>query len=78
MSGGHFDYQQFRLEDIACEIEREICRYENIPDEIREKFELAIKTLRNAQKMAHRIDWLLSGDDGEETFLKRWKEEVQG
>lgn len=32
--------------------------------------------LRAAAIYAHRIDYLLSGDDGEETFLKRLKEEL--
>jgi hypothetical protein len=27
--------------------------------------------------MAQRVDWLLSGDDGEDSFLLRWDEEVR-
>jgi hypothetical protein len=27
--------------------------------------------------MAQRVDWLVSGDDGESSFLKRWLEEVR-
>jgi hypothetical protein len=26
--------------------------------------------------MAQRVDWLISGDDGEESFHQRWKEEL--
>jgi len=74
MSGGHFNYQQFRLEDIASEIDELIERQE-YGVEIIEKFKLAAKTLRTAQRMAHRIDYLVSGDDGEETFLERWEKE---
>jgi hypothetical protein len=89
MSGGHFDYIQFRVEDAADEIETivetndstkedslgdEIGRH--YPPEIIEKFRLAAQYVKAAAKMLHRIDWLLSADDGEETFLRRWDEDV--
>jgi len=35
-----------------------------------------MKVLKVASVYAQRIDWLLSGDDGEESFLKRLKEEL--
>jgi hypothetical protein len=35
-----------------------------------------IEALKRAQIYAHRIDWLLSGDDGEESFLRRLEEEL--
>jgi hypothetical protein len=50
--------------------------YYTYPDEIQEKFRDAIKALRTAAIYAQRVDWLLSGDDGEESFLKRLKEEL--
>ena len=37
---------------------------------------MAIKYLRVAQIYSKRIEWLLSGDDGEESFHKRLKEEL--
>jgi len=46
------------------------------PDEVIEKFKEGIKVLRIAAVYAQRIDWLLSGDDGEESFLERLKEEL--
>jgi hypothetical protein len=30
-----------------------------------------------AQVYAHRVDWLLSGDDGEESFLRRLAEDLK-
>jgi hypothetical protein len=27
--------------------------------------------------MAQRVDWLVSGDDGEESFMRRWEKEVR-
>lgn len=41
------------------------------PDEVIDKLKEAVKVLRMAEIYAHRIDWVLSGDDGEETFLRR-------
>ena len=46
------------------------------PDEVIEKFKEGMKVLKIAAVYAQRIDWLLSGDDGEESFLKRLKEEL--
>lgn len=90
MSGGYFDYDQYRLEDIADSIGRVIrsnddeceegweLKGANYPPEIIERFKETEHTLRQAREMVHRVDWLLSGDDGEESFLRRWKEEVRG
>ena len=85
MSGGHFDYQQYRLYDIAHMID-ELIAGNNIPNtfgharnysaETIAKFKLAAETLRRASAMAGRVDWLVSGDDSEETFHARWVEEV--
>ena len=95
MSGGHFDYEQYKLEQIADSIERVIegnkkevtnedkwiywdnrIYYYNYPDEVIEKFKEGVELLRKAQIYAHRIDWLVSGDDGEQTFLERLKEDL--
>lgn len=47
------------------------------PDEVIEKFKEAVDLLRKAQIYAHRIDWLISGDDSEESFLKRLKQDLE-
>jgi hypothetical protein len=90
MSGGHFDYVQYRMEDIAAEIDRLIDNNDstekdsfgynvspNYPPEIIFRFVKAAHLIRRAQKMAQRIDWLVSGDDGEEAFMSRWNDEVR-
>jgi hypothetical protein len=89
MSGGHFDYDQFSMGQIADEIERliEINDSEEtdaygdkigyfFPHEIIKRFKEAVQTLRIAQVMAQRIDWLVSGDDSEESFLRRWNDDL--
>ena len=90
MSGGHFDYAQYRIEDIAVGIDEVIeanddetlneCgqrRGNGYPPEVIEKFREAAHTLRQAAEMAQRIDWLLSGDDDESSFLRRWDIKVR-
>lgn len=37
----------------------------------------AVHILKQAEIYAQRIDWLLSGDDGEDSFHKRLKEELE-
>lgn len=46
-------------------------------DETIAEFKNAIEILKKAYIYAQRIDWLLSGDDGEESFHERLKEELQ-
>ena len=163
MSGGHFDYQQYHIEDIANSIEKEIeeatkpkppfvwrehvsifkkiddwhsngiymgfktyneavkhlkkdkaykfvreyekdgkrisefmegdklievkeLRYQEYEDgeyhpeyteETIQIFKDAVKILRKAAIYANRIDWLLSGDDGEDNLKERLKEELK-
>lgn len=90
MSGGHFDYAQFRIEDIATAIDelistnssKDVDSYgqevgRDYPVDIIEKFDEARKALRISGAMAQRIDWLVSADDGEDSFRSRWREEVE-
>jgi hypothetical protein len=90
MSGGHFDYAQYRINDIALEIDEVIesnndqtpnawggKKGKEYPPAIIDKFKEAAHTLRQAQEMAQRLDLLLSGDDCEDSFLSRWDKEVR-
>jgi len=78
MSGGRFGYNQYLIEDIADEIEREIERDgDMIPSRVLDEFHNGVKALRKAAVYAQRIDWLLSGDDSPETFLERLAEDLE-
>jgi predicted house-cleaning noncanonical NTP pyrophosphatase (MazG superfamily) len=46
------------------------------PDDVIEEFKKGLDILRRAQVYAQRIDWLVSGDDGEKSFHKRLKEDL--
>lgn len=91
MSGGHFQYAQYRIHEIKDEIEHVIYEinqnkkaewsddtlkwdFKN-PQTVKE-FKKAIYYLTIAYEYAQRIDWLLSCDDGEETFHERLHEDL--
>ena len=106
MSGGHWEYIQYRFTDVAEDIDKLIeqngkpkseeelkenswhdpdwyekypenlnhCKYE---DEVLEQFKKASIAIKIAQVYIQRMDWLLSGDDGEESFLRRIDEDLK-
>lgn len=106
MSGGHWDYIQYRFTDIVEDIKSLIEKngrektkeelkssnwgrsdnwYEEYPedrfhhkysDEVIEEFKKGAEIIAEAQIYMQRIDWLLSGDDGEESFLRRLKKDL--
>ena len=96
MSGGFFDYNQYRVGYIANEIEQLIIKngkpkrkddryswedenitYSNYSSKEIQKFQEALLALRIAEVYAHRVDWLVSGDDGEETFHFRLENDLK-
>jgi hypothetical protein len=85
MSGGHFQEDNPQtIANIADKIQMMIDDYEegfididyHSPDEIFNKFRIAVQVLRAAYVYANRIDYLVSGDDGNENFLKRLHEDL--
>lgn len=63
-------------EDVYLdELGREIHQPEYSEETIKE-FKKAIRILRMAQVYAQRVDWLISGDDGEESFHERLVEDL--
>ena len=77
MSGGHFDYQQHTMVDIADSIQSFIDTYEHDCSlEVLTKLREGVELLHRAYVFAHRIDWFISGDDGDKTFLKRLSAEL--
>lgn len=86
MSGGHFNYDQYKIDYIAEGIEDLIFNngsdekdeygynlHSNYSPETIEEFKRAVYYLKMAKLYAHRIDWLVSGDDGEDDFHIRLK-----
>ena len=46
-------------------------------DQVIEQFKKASQAIKIAQVYIQRVDWLLSGDDGEESFLRRIEEDLE-
>ena len=89
MSGGYFDYWQYHIARIADDVDTLIrnnednelnewgnTRGSHYPVEVIEKFKEALICLRQAEIYAQRIDWLVCGDDNEDSFLERLREEL--
>ena len=90
MSGGYFDYDQYKLGYIADSLEQIIIDNNNeeidewgskkgrfySPETIK-RLKEAEYYCRLAQIYAHRADWLISCDDGEESFHRRLNEEIE-
>ena len=89
MSGGHFDYNQWKIGEIADEIERLVdTNNDQSTNEWGDpvgrgyglltisEFYRAIRILRIAEVYAQRIDWLVSDDDSEESFHQRLREDL--
>ena len=80
MSGGAFDYVQFRLQHEAIDELKRIIN-ENVndkkySDDTIEKFKIGLNSLELALIYLNRIDWLVSGDDSENTFHQRLSEDL--
>lgn len=102
MSGGHWDNQQWHIDNIADGIEQEVItsgkpiprsrwgyyerqEYEEThkqpmnyayPEPTLRRMEEAVYALKRASIYAQRTDYLLSGDDGEESFEERLSKEL--
>jgi len=74
MSGGHFDYIQFRITDPIQELE-DLAR-EEWPEDVRKDMLLCVQLLREASIRLHRIDYLVCDDDGVDTYRKRLAEDL--
>ena len=88
MSGGFFDYNQYKIRDIIDSLEDVLANkrkhnkeYDYIQndytDETFAELETALEILKNAEIYVKRIDYLLSDDDGEESFHKRLAEDFK-
>jgi hypothetical protein len=52
--------------------------YSNYSDETIQEFKNGLEVIKKAHIYIQRIDWLLSGDDGEDSFHDRLKEDLDG
>ena len=102
MSGGAFDYNQYKIREIWEDIQQKLdnqgkekskedLKYypeeylEKYPedrfnlvysDDVQQIFKEGIEILKKAEIYAQRIDWYLSGDDGEESLVSRLQSDL--
>lgn len=89
MSGGHWAYNQYQIGQVVDDIEQMIRTNDDetlnewgdptghhFSPAVIEEFRRAVAVLRVAEIYWHRIDWLVSGDDGEDSFLRRVNEDL--
>lgn len=102
MSGGAFDYNQYKIRQIWEDIQQELDKqgkekskedlryydkeyFEKYPEEkfyadeneqVKQIFKEGIDILKKAEIYAQRIDWYLSGDDGEDSLVSRLKSDL--
>ena len=100
MSGGKFDYDQYKIRMIWEEIQQELDKqgqekqvqfwekeyYEKYPEarfeevyreDVQQIFKDGIEALKKAEIYAQRIDWFLSGDDGDDSLVSRLKSDLE-
>lgn len=90
MSGGYFDHKDWHIDDFADDIQQKIRN--NDSTELNEwgvrigrhysaetmaKFRQAVEHLRIARLYLRRIDYLLSGDDSEDSFHRNLEQDLQ-
>jgi len=99
VSGGAFEYSQYKIRDIHEHIQQELDKqgqekqievwekeyYEKYPEarfeevyreDVQQIFKDGIDILKKAEVYAQRIDWFLSGDDGEDSLVSRLKSDL--
>lgn len=71
MSGGYFDYEQCRMKNMADRLASVIETNDQYSKETLAEFHKGLTLLMIAAVYLERIDFLLCGDDSEETFHER-------
>lgn len=86
MSGGHFGdcgYDYYKVAQFADELEQEIENnffkddwgyHKGYPDEVIEYLKEQLPKMRKMAEIMRHIDYLYSGDHGDDSFMNRVKE----
>jgi|688.fasta_scaffold1641002_1 hypothetical protein len=78
MSGGHYDYKNFYMHDIAQAIDNDVENNESgeypMSEETIKRMKIISHLLHLTGSLTYFADYLYSGDSGEETFIRRFDE----
>jgi hypothetical protein len=83
MSGGSFNYEYARMQDFADDLRERLTQQGQVVDgwkigtwepAVAVKMEEISHIVDHAAKLAKEVEWLYSGDTGEDTFMRRVQE----
>lgn len=79
MSGGFFEYQQYRIEEIAESIKECIRRPEDysLTKEVVDEMKTAVKYLEYSYVYVSEFDRLVSNDSSTESFFEKLNSDLQ-
>ncbi len=82
MSGGYFNYIQYRYEEAIEKMEEVVqelitTNERGYGEETIQSFKDTLTMLKLSKIYLHRADWLLSDDDGEESYHERLDEDLK-
>ena len=77
MSGGHWDYGQYKIDEIVdALLETDSDSVERMDEQMKHNLLELIHSLEVASVHMQRLDCYLSGDDGSDTYHKRLESEL--
>lgn len=76
-TGEVYEIKSYTYEEYEADEDGEIPFFPDYSEETIKEFRKGVAILKKAQVYANRIDWLMSGDDGEDNFHKRLKEKLK-
>ena len=76
-TGEVYEIKSYTYEEYEADEDGEIPYFPDYSEETINEFRKGVGILKKAQVYANRIDWLMSGDDGEDNFHKRLKEKLK-
>lgn len=76
-TGQMYEIKSYAYEEYEADEDGEIPYFPDYSEETIKEFRKGVAILKKAQVYANRIDWLMSGDDGEDNFHKRLKEKLK-
>ena len=76
-TGEVYEIKSYTYEEYEADEDGEIPYFPEYTEETINEFRKGVGILKKARVYAYRIDWLMSGDDGEDNFHKRLKEKLK-
>ena len=76
-TGEVYEIKSYTYEEYEDNKDGEIPYFPDYSEETIKEFRKGVGILKKAQVYANRIEWLISGDDGEDNFHKRLKEKLK-